>query len=91
MPANRRIIYSKECDDAARKLGGYKRIDDSLTTAIHDALQRNPYGFPAVEADWFSARYIVTKPFKDVPALIWTFVISKTDVIIEHVEEYETY
>jgi hypothetical protein len=91
MYGSRRIFFSKECDAAALLVGGYERIDCSLD-AIWDALLRNPYGFPKIECDWFSARYIVTKPFMDSPALVWIFVIELDgDVIIDNVEEYQNY
>jgi hypothetical protein len=91
MERGRRIFFSKNCDDAAKAVGGYERIDDSLIP-IFDALERNPYGFPVVESDWFSARVIVTKPFLNTPSLVWTFYIEPNgDVVLDHVEEYEGY
>jgi len=58
-----------------------------------DALARDPTGFPMVEASHFSrARFIVTKPFGAVPALVWLFVIEQDgDIVIEYVEEFEGY
>lgn len=91
MAHDRQIFFSAECDAAAALLGGYARIDGSLTVAIYDALRRNPYGFKEVNSDWYSARYIVTKPFRDMPALSWWFRINDGDVTIEHVEEFEDY
>lgn len=92
MQGRRRILFAEECDAAAAMLGGYENIDDALTSAIYDALDRNPYGFPIVESDWFSARYIVTKPFRTTRALLWVFVIEGNgDVVIRHVEEYDNY
>jgi hypothetical protein len=91
MPSGRSIVFSKACDDAAEKIGGYRRIDASLD-AIWDPLVRNPYGFPSIQSDWYSARYIVTKPFGQVPALVWVFTIEQGGhVTIEHVELYDGY
>lgn len=59
---------------------------------IFDALDQNPYGFPKVESDWFSARYIVTKPYENVPPLIWIFFIDASGgIVLDHVEEHEKY
>ncbi len=92
MHGRRKIIFADECHLSAAKLGGYEAIDDALTSGIYDALDRYPWGFPSVESDWYSARYIVTKPFRQTCALLWVFVIdSSGDVIIKHVEEYENY
>ena len=91
MATGRQIFFSANCDEAALNVGGYERIDLSLI-AIFDALDRNPYGFPRVESDWFSARYIVTKPFLDTPPLVWLFYIEPTgDVVLDHAEEFENY
>ncbi len=69
-------------------------IDSSLDP-VWEALERNPYGFNSIESDHFNARYVVTKPFKGIPALIWVFVIRKDGTCIEveldHVEEFEGY
>ncbi len=89
MPA-RRIFFSKECDAAAACLGGYRHVDPSLE-ATWDGLMRNPYEFDRVECDWFSARYAVTKPVKDLPALCWWFTIEGGDVTLVHVEEFQGY
>jgi hypothetical protein len=91
MPVGRNIFFSENCNAAAEAVGGYQRIDVSLIPIL-DALERNPYGFPKVESDWFSARYIVTKPFEGSPALIWLFFVEANgDVVIDHVEIYEGY
>ena len=91
MADSRRVFYSENCELAALTLGGFKRIDASLDAAW-DSLIKNPYGFPRVESDWYFARFIVTKPYLGVPALLWTFVIEQDgDVIIEDVEEFEGY
>jgi len=74
-PGQRRIFFSADCDEAAERLGGYERIDGTLDGVL-DALQRNPYGFPHAETDWFSFRYAVTKPIAGVPALVWFFTID---------------
>ncbi len=66
-------------------------MEDSISGAVLDALTRNPYGFKEVSFGWYSARYIVTKPAKDVPALLWWFRIDEGDVILEYVEEFEEY
>ena len=91
MSQDRKIFQSKACDEAAEALGGYQRIDSSISGAVWDALVRNPYGFKEVGYGRYSARYIVTKPYADVPALLWWFRIDMGDVIIEHVEEFENY
>lgn len=92
MHGRRSILFDDECNLSAEALGGYASIDESLTSGIYDALDRNPWGFPVVESDWFSARYIVTKPFRNTGALLWVFVIQTNgDVVIKHVEEYENY
>lgn len=91
MPRGRRIFFSQNCDEAAERIGGYKRLDDSLIP-IFDALEKNPYGFPSIESDWFSARYIVTEPFLNSPALVWLFYIEPSgDVVLDDVEEFEPY
>lgn len=91
MPPRRAIFFSRECDEAAGRLGGYERIDDSLD-AVWDVLCNNPYALQKCESDWFNARYIVTKPTGDAPALVWLVDIqSNGDVVIEHVEESEAY
>lgn len=90
--AARRIMFSTQCDDAAIILGGYIAIDEALSSGIYDALTRNPYAFPKVESDWFSARYISTKPFGNTKALVWLFTIDAVgDVVIEYVEVFEAY
>lgn len=87
----RQIVFSKKCDTAAKALGGYQCIDISLDAAW-DALNLNPYGFPLIENDWFSARIIVTKPVGNLSALVWVFVIEEGgSVLIDHVEEYDAY
>jgi len=85
-------MFADECHVAAEALGGFERIDGTLTSGIYDGLVRNPYGFRLVESDWYSSRLIFTKPYKDVPALVWIFAIDESgDVIINHVEEFENY
>ena len=92
MSVRRGIKYASTCDAAAELLGGYQKIDDSLTVGICDALSRNPYGFEQIESDWFSARLIKTKSFEDTPALVWLFVIDdKKDIILTHVELFQSY
>ena len=89
--ANRAIFFSAQCDACARGFGGYERIDQALE-AVCDALHRNPYALPRVESDWYSARYLITKAFQSVPALLWTIEIqSNGDVVIDHVEEHDDY
>lgn len=90
MSFGRKIVFSAECDAAAEALGGYIRIDCTLDGAM-DALMRNPYGFPLLQSDWYSVRYIVTKSMAGVPALVWFFTIEGRDVTIQHVEEYQGY
>lgn len=90
MALNRRVFFSKDCDEAARLLGGYTRIDKTLD-AFWDGLHRNPYGFPTYESDWFNIRYITTKPMPGVPPLVWVFRIEGNDVELVHVEEFEVY
>jgi hypothetical protein len=63
MANGREIVFSGDCDLAADKLGGYEVIDDALIP-IFDALSHNPLGFPKVNLDWDSNRYILTKAFK---------------------------
>jgi hypothetical protein len=89
--SQRSIYFSDQCDQCALSLGGYEKIDHTLD-AVWDALVRNPYGFPLVESDWYSARFIVTAPFHGTPALIWTIAIeSNGDVVIDHVEVFDGY
>lgn len=90
MPAKRNVFFSHDCDKAAEVIGGYLRIDKTLDS-FWDGLHRNPYGFPKLESDWFSVRYIITKPMPGVPSLVWNFIISGQDVEIVHVEEFERY
>ena len=83
-----RIVSSESCDAAAELLGGYERIDCSLDP-IWEAINRNPEGFEKIEADEFCARYVITKPICDLPALIWIFTImGNGDIIFEHVEVF---
>lgn len=87
----RSIINAPSCDIAAEALGGYERIDCSLDAATQ-GLMINPYSFPTIESDFYSARYVRTKPIRDVPSLVWVFEIdANNDVVLKHVEEYETY
>ena len=87
----RSILYAPSCDLAAEALGGYVRIDASLD-AVMQGLMVNPYAFPRIESDFYSARYIRTKPIRDIPALVWLFEINpNNDVILMHVEQYEDY
>ncbi len=89
--ARRAIFFSQQCDACAARLGGYERIDASLD-AVWDALVRSPHNLPRVESDWYAARYVTTIPFRDVPALLWTFEIQADgDVVIDHVEEFDDY
>ena len=90
MPSKRKIVFTPECDRAAELLGGYAAIDCTLDP-IYDALWRNPYGFAAIESDWYSFRIIHTKPIGDVPALVWTFTIENEEVTIRHVEVFEAF
>lgn len=90
MPPGKRVVFTDECNQAAERLGGYARIDCSLD-AFWDGLYRNPYGFPKYESDWFSVRYIITKPIYDVPPLIWYISVSADEVLLLYVEEYEKY
>ena len=90
MPADRRIYFSAECDEAARRLGGYAAIDRSLD-AFWDGLLRNPYGFPKFESDWISFRYVITKPIPGVPPLVWTFTIASDEIVLQFVEEFSGY
>ena len=91
MPVGRNIFFSEKCDASAEAVGGYRLIDASLIPIL-DALERNPYGFPKIESDWFSSRYIVTNPFEGAPALIWLFFVEPNgDVVIDHVEIDEGY
>jgi hypothetical protein len=88
---SRSIIYAASCDVAAELLGGYERIDCSLDAAIL-GLVVNPFGFPVVESDFYRARYVVTIPIRDVPALIWIFEIDiNNNVTLLHVEEFENH
>jgi hypothetical protein len=91
MANGREIVFSGDCDLAADKLGGYEVIDDALIP-IFDALSHNPLGFPKVNLDWDSNRYILTKAFKNVPALVWLFYIELSGrIVIDHVEAFEEY
>jgi len=91
MSARRQIRYWNDCDAAAERSGGYQRIDDSLN-AVWDVLCNNPYQLPQIQSDWYNARYVLTKPSGDAPALVWVVTIdSNGDVQIEHVEEAEDY
>ena len=91
MSSGRRIVWSHDCDAAAERLGGYRRIDDALIPVL-DALQRNPYGTRRVDIDWCSIRYITTDQYKDIPPLVWLFYIEPDGtVVIDHVEALEDY
>jgi hypothetical protein len=87
----REIVFSANCDAAAEKPGGYDLIDDALIP-IFDSLHHNPEGFDKVGLDWSANRFIVTKPFGSVPALVWLVYIEIGGrVVIDHVEEHEDY
>ena len=91
MATGREIVFSSNCDAAAELLGGYNRIDDALIP-IFDALHHNPEGFEKVALDWSSDRFIITKAFGNVPALVWVFYIEMGGkVVIDHVEPFEDY
>jgi hypothetical protein len=91
MANGREIVFSSDCDAAAEKLGGYSLIDDALIP-IFDALHHKPQGFPKVTLDWDANRYILTKAFGNVPALVWVFYIEVSGrVVIDHVEAFEEY
>jgi hypothetical protein len=85
-----RVVFSADCDKAAEAIGGYGRIDKSLD-ASWDGLHTNPHGFPIYESDWFSVRYILTRPMPGIPPLLWTFRIFRDEVELLHVEEFERY
>lgn len=88
---SRGIWFSIACNEAAAALGGYEKIDASLD-AFWDALEREPHGFPSIKTQLFSAKFILTKPARDVPALVWLFTIAVNgDVTLEHVELFEAY
>jgi hypothetical protein len=88
---SRRIIFSARCDEAASAIGGYESIDCSLD-AFWGGLQNDPHGFLSIKTQLYSAKFIVTKPLKNVPPLVWIFTISTNgDVILDHVEIYENY
>jgi hypothetical protein len=81
-----RVFFSDECGEAAEKLGGYEAIDDSLNVFYED-LHRNPRGFPYVEDEWTSFRYITTNAVGSSPKLTWIFTIDHNDdVELVHVE-----
>ena len=87
----RSIYFAASCDIAADALGGYERIDVALET-VYQALAVNPYGFPLIENDFTRARYVVTRPIRTVPALVWLFTIDENgNVTLDHVEEAELY
>jgi hypothetical protein len=87
--AGRAIRFDQECDKAAEALGGYEAIDDSLNAYL-DALDREPAGFPKIETEWGSVRYIRTKPIGDIPELLWYFILDASgDVTLTHVEKYD--
>lgn len=87
----RSLVFAASCDLAAKILGGYERIDTSLEVVMQ-GLMVNPYAFPRIESDFYNARYIRTKPIRDIPSLIWLFQIEpNNDVLFTHVEEYERY
>ena len=87
----RAIIFAPSCDAAALVLGGYQRIDPALD-AVMQGLMVNPYSFPLVESDFYRARYLRTRPIRDLPSLVWLFSIDvDNNVILQHVEEFEEY
>ena len=84
--ASRNVRFDPNCDEAARALGGYEAIDDSLLSYL-DALHREPAGFARVDTDWGSVRYIRTKAIADTPKLLWYFILEPNgDVLITYVE-----
>jgi hypothetical protein len=86
--SGRNIRFDPECDAAARLLGGYEAIDESLFIYL-EALDRNPEAFPKVNTDWGSVRYIRIKAFGNTPELLWHFILEANgDVLITHVEQY---
>lgn len=84
------VVFSSDCDKAADALGGYIRIDRTLD-AFWGGLHSNPHGFPVYLSDWFSIRYIITKPMPGVGPLVWLFTIGTDEVELVHVEDYERY
>lgn len=84
-------MFSLDCNTAAERLGGYEKIDIALDT-LWDVLRHDPYKLPRCESDWYSARFVLTKPYADCPALVWLIVIEfDGGIIIDHVEESEGY
>lgn len=86
----RQIIYSKEFDLAAERIG-YERIELALEVII-EALYKNPYGFRKFENDTTSFRWATIEGIPNCPALWLTFnILENRDVELTHVEELETY
>jgi len=85
----RKIIHDPECDEAAKRLGGYEKIDPSLDTIL-EPLTSNPWGFDIVECAWGSVRVARTIARDECPALIWYFLLDeREDVILVNVEADE--
>lgn len=83
----RSIIASQSFEEAVKRLGGYRAVDEALEPII-EGLMRNPYGFDRFESDHFSFRYARTKQTPHVPPLYVIFLIDEDkNIVLEHIEE----
>ena len=93
MAFGRQIIETDAFKAAVEKIGGYRFVDEALST-IMDGLMRNPFGFHRFECQFsqLSFRYARTKRIGTVPALVVVFTIAEDGTVhLEHIEEEETF
>jgi hypothetical protein len=92
MKGQRRVVFEKTFDLAVEPFGGYQHLDPILEPVV-DSLYANPLGFPLAEDDWFSAcRYVVTKPWCDLPSFVIIFTIDEDETVsIRDIFENEDY
>lgn len=92
----RRVVFAHSFDECTEALGGHKIVDEALAPVI-DALYRNPFAFDAIEIvfngnELVSCRYAITKPLRNLPAIVVVFTIDgNDDVEITHAEEADRY
>jgi hypothetical protein len=89
--AGRRVIFSHEFDECAKRLGDPRLVDDAVAPIV-DALYSDPSAFQVIATDWVRCRYAVTRATAHLPPLIVIFTIEENgDVIIGDIEEAERY
>ena len=83
----RLIIETEEFKASVEKVGGYRAVDEALST-IMDGLYRTPYGFERFENPPFSFRYARTKKVGFMRPIVVIFRIDEDGTVyLEHIEE----